>query len=135
MALRDVALTDSDTVAAPCFSVKDEMPMDPTFMVSLKSTVMDAPVATSVAPLAGLRFVMVGGEPAWVTVWVRPATVSVPVRVFAPVLAATEKVAVPLPVPLELVVIQESALLVADHAQPLCVATDTVPDPAAYPRD
>ena len=68
MALRDVALTDADTVVVPCFSVKDEVPMDATFMVSLKSTVMVVSVATPVAPLAGLRFVMVGGAPAWVTV-------------------------------------------------------------------
>jgi hypothetical protein len=61
--------------------------------------------------------------------------VNVPVLAFAPVLAATVKVAVPLPVPLALVVIHEGAVLVAVQAQPLCVATDTLPDPASYPRD
>ena len=74
---------------------------------------------------------MVGGTPAWVTVWVRPAIVSVPVLAFAPVLAATVKFAVPFPVPLEDRCDPGGRLLVAVQAQPLCVATVTLPDPAA----
>jgi hypothetical protein len=124
-------VTVPETVELPWVSLKDEVLIDAAFMVSLKSTVIAVSTATPVAPLAGLRFVMVGGAPAWVTVWVRPAIVSVPVLAFVPVLAATVKVAVPLPVPLEVVVIQEGALLVAVQAQPPCVATVTLPDPAA----
>jgi hypothetical protein len=100
-------------------------------MVSLKFTVTVVLVSIPVAPPAGVLPVMVGGAPACVTVWVRPAIVSVPVLAFTPALAVTVKVAVPLPVPLEVVVIQEGALLVAVQAQPPCVATVTLPDPAA----
>ena len=63
-----------------------------------------------------------------VNVW--PAMVNVPVRELEPVLAATEKVTVPLPVPLapDVIVIQV-ALLVAVQGQPLLAATLELPLP------
>ncbi len=59
-----------------------------------------------------------------------PPTLKLPVRE-APVLALTEKLTVPLPVPLapEVIVIQLS-LLLAVHEQLLAVVTVTVPLPA-----
>ena len=59
-------------------------------------------------------------QPAWVTVNVRPAMVSVPVRVVAlPKLGATEKTTSPLPLPAcpDVMVIQ-SELSVAVQSQP-----------------
>ncbi len=60
------------------------------------------------------------------TVNVRPAIVSVPVRVELPVLGATLKLTFPFPLPLapEVTVIHD-ALLVAVHAQPEVVETWT----------
>ena len=64
----------------------------------------------------------------WVTDRVWPATFKLPVLA-EPGLAATAKETAPFPVPLapEVIVIQLS--LVADHAQPLPVLTDTLPLP------
>jgi ABC-type dipeptide/oligopeptide/nickel transport system permease subunit len=105
------------------------------FIVSLKVTVIAVLVSTPVAPPAGLWPVIVGGAPAWVTVWVRPAIVSVPVLAFAPVLAATLKDAKPLsPAPLEDVVTQPT-LLEADQEQPLCVHTSALPEPPEELKD
>ena len=55
--------------------------------------------------------------PSWVTVNVWPATVSVPVRGDVLVLAATEYVAVPLPVPLPDVIVTQGRVLVAVQGQ------------------
>ena len=73
---------------------------------------------------------------AWVTVKVPFAIVSVPERA-GPVLAATEKVTVPFPVPLEPdPIVIHAALLVAVHAQPAAAVTDTgVPLPPAATID
>jgi hypothetical protein len=58
--------------------------------------------------------------PAWVTVTVLPATVSVPLRPTDEVLAATEKVTLPFPVPLApAVIVIQLTLLVAVQAQEL----------------
>src|SRR4051812_1232010 len=63
--------------------------------------------------------------PCWLTVTVCPATVSVPLR--APLAAATEKVTVPLPVPLAPdVIVMKSDRLVAVQVQDASVVTFTV---------
>jgi hypothetical protein len=74
--------------------------------------------------------------PACVTVNVRPAMVSVPVRELAPVFAATEYVTVPFPLPLapEAILIQET-LLAAAQLHPLDAVTVTLPDSASEPWD
>ena len=67
--------------------------------------------------------------PACVTVWVRPAIVSVPVREVLLVLASTEYVTVPLPAPVAPVVtLSQELLLMAAHGQfdPVAV-TATLP--------
>ncbi len=76
--------------------------------------------------------VNVHGTPAWVTVTVWPAMVSVPVRGDVSVLAAMENATVPLPLPLapEVTVSQE-ALLVAVQLQPVVVVTVALLEPAA----
>jgi hypothetical protein len=61
--------------------------------------------------------------------------VRVAVRLPVPVLAATLKVAEPLPVPLPATTVTQVALLVADHAQPAVVVTDAAPDPPALAND
>ena len=81
------------------------------------------------------EIVNVQGTPACVTVKVCPAIVRVPVRELVPVLAVTDHVTVPAPVPLAGVhVSQVVALLELVHVQvePLGV-TVTVPLPAADP--
>jgi len=72
--------------------------------------------------------------PAWVTVTVRPATVSVPVREVSAALAATEIVTVPLPEPLApAVTVIQDALETAVQAHPVVVVTVrlALPPPAA----
>ena len=75
-----------------------------------------------------------GGAPAWVTVTVWPAMVSVPVRGDVPVFAAIENATAPLPLPLapEVIVSQE-ALLVAVQLQPAAVVTVLLLELAAAP--
>ena len=70
------------------------------------------------------------------TVKVRPAIVSVPVRDDALVFAATLKPTVPFPEPAapDVIVIQ-AALLTALHAQPALAVTPTVPEPPAAATD
>jgi hypothetical protein len=64
--------------------------------------------------------------PACVTVNVRPATVSVPMRWPVPVFGATVKATLPAPLPdAPLVIVIQAALLVAVHAQPVLAATDS----------
>jgi hypothetical protein len=67
------------------------------------------------------------------TVNVRPATVSVPVRLLVPVFAVTAKVTVPSPEPLAPPVTdsQDVLLLAADHVHPSAAVTPTVDEPAA----
>jgi hypothetical protein len=70
-----------------------------------------------------------------VTVNVRAATLSVPLRA-APVLAATLKVTVPLPLFVAPdVIVAHDTLLVADHAHPAAATTATgVPAPPPAPK-
>ena len=71
--------------------------------------------------------------PSWLTLTARPATSTVPSRA-APVLAATEKEAVPDPDPeLPAVMVIQVALLAALQAQPPTVFTLTEADPPAAP--
>jgi len=83
------------------------------------------------------RLVGAGGAAtglSWVTVMVRPATVSVPVRDAVDVFADTVYVTVPFPLPLlPLVILTQLRLSVALHAQPLVVVTATLAElpPAA----
>ena len=57
---------------------------------------------------------------AWLTVYVWPAMVAVPVRGVVTVLAATVRATVPLPLPLApLVTVIHDAVLAAVHAQPV----------------
>jgi len=74
--------------------------------------------------------------PVCVTVTVWPATVTVPVREAPPLLSATLKPAVPLPVTLlpDVSVIQP-ALLAVVHAHVLLVVALTVSVPAVAPKD
>jgi hypothetical protein len=71
-----------------------------------------------------------------VTVIVRPAIVSVPVRLELPVLAAIENAAVPLPVPDDpLVIASQPALALAVQAQVLPAVTETDDEPAVAAAD
>lgn len=73
--------------------------------------------------------------PAWVTVNVAPAIVSVPVRP-DPVFAATPKVTVPLPDPVAPpVIVIHDALLEAVQLQPVAAVTLLLPLPAAPVKD
>src|ERR1051326_8357616 len=85
---------------------------------------------------AGGLIEIVGQPLACVTVKVFPAMVIVPVR-RSPLLAATEKLTVPLPDPLPplLIVIQLGLLLVAVQAQPVPAVTFTLPLPPLEPND
>ena len=91
---------------------------------------MGAAIATLDAPPADVADADPGvsakehERPAWVTVKVLPAIVTVPVRALVEVLATTTTCAVPLPLPdvPEASVIHE-ALLVAVHAQPVVAVT------------
>jgi hypothetical protein len=71
----------------------------------------------------------------WLTVNVRPATVSVPVRA-GPVVATTANWTVPLPFRLPaFVIVIHDALLAAVHSHPATVVTATVPEPPAFGTD
>ena len=77
------------------------------------------------------------GSPAWVTVNVWPATVSMPFRAAPVGFPATVNAAVPDPLPLapDVIVIQD-AVLAAVQAQPSIVVTAIgVPGPPAAPMD
>jgi hypothetical protein len=75
------------------------------------------------------------GEAAWLTVKVRPAIVSVPVR--APDwFGATVKLTLPLPLPvLPAPTVIQLALLAAVHAHPLAVVTLALPPDPPQPTD
>ena len=63
---------------------------------------------------------------------VRSAIVNVPVRSLPVAFAATVKLTVPFPVPLDpLLTVIQAALLTAVHVQPACVVTETAPVPPA----
>ena len=63
---------------------------------------------------------------------VRPAIVSVPVRLLSVVFLGTEYSTVPFPVPLDpLVMVIQLVLLTAVHAHPVCVVTETLSVPAS----
>ena len=67
---------------------------------------------------------------------VRPAIVSVPLRLAVAVFAATLNPAVPGPVPdAPLVTVIHDALVVAVHAQPAPAVTPVLPVPPAAPND
>ena len=70
--------------------------------------------------------------PAWVTVTIWPATVSVAVLPLAAVLAAALNAAAPAPFPTAPdVTVNQAALLVAVHAHPVGAVTVTEPEPPA----
>jgi hypothetical protein len=65
-----------------------------------------------------------------------PAIVILPVREDVFGLEATEYLTVPLPVPeLPAVIVTQSRALMTDHAQPLCVVTLTLSEPASPPYE
>lgn len=74
------------------------------------------------------------GAPAWVTVTVWPATVSVPVRGELAVFAAMENATPPLPLPVAPdVIVSHAALLAAVQVQPASVVTVLLLEVAAAP--
>ena len=104
----------------------------PAVVVTL--TVPEPPAAAN-DWLAGERL-KVQAAPAWVTVNVLPATVSVPVRGVVAVVAAAVKLTDPLPVPLApALIVSHATLLVADHPHPAPAVTPTVPLPPAAATD
>src|SRR5437868_12963814 len=73
---------------------------------------------------------------AWLTVNVWPATVSVPARASGELLAATEKLTIPLPLPLApAVTVSHAAFLTAVQPQPAPAVTPTDPVPPPAPND
>ena len=96
-----------------------------------------------VTPLRGIQEMKnvcmlpeITGAPDWVTVWLLPATVMVALLEFEPVLADTEYVTVPLPLPLfpDVIFIQ-STLSVAVQLHPPGAVTLTVPVPPLSVND
>jgi len=78
----------------------------------------------------------VQGTPAWVTVTVWPAIVSVALRATLDALAVTLYVTVPFALPLApAVTVSHAALLVAVHAQPVAAVTLTEPVPVGAGSD
>jgi hypothetical protein len=72
----------------------------------------------------------------WVIVKVLPPAVMVPVRDEVPVFAATEKLMVPDPEPLDPdVIVIHAALLTAVHRQPSATFRPTLPVPPSAGRD
>jgi hypothetical protein len=90
-------------------------------------------VPTAPVSVAGAVKARGGAAAAWLTVTVCPATERVPDRA-APVFSATEKVTVPVPVPLTPdVTVMNDAFDKAVHAQPEFAFTVTVDEPAVAP--
>jgi hypothetical protein len=96
-------------------------------------------VRVAVPPVVGNEALVVGRSiehvvttAAWVTVNVCPATVTVPVRALAPLLAATVKETA---VALVVVTVIQEALEVAVQAQPVEAVTSTLPLPPAAEKD
>src|SRR5438067_1472508 len=102
-------------------------------MLPLPSTATAWPVSAPVPPKRCTQGPAVEAAPAWVTVNACPAMLSVPVRELVLVLAATDHVTVPLPVPLAGVQLSQAALLDGVQAQPVPPATLSVPLLAAEP--
>ena len=72
----------------------------------------------------------------WVTVYVWPPAVIVPVREDVVGLAATVKAIVPEPDPLApVVIVIQTALLTAVHAQPAPAVIETIPEPPSPGTD
>jgi hypothetical protein len=98
--------------------------------VEVTVTLVDSPAAIEVL-LAGLMVAVQACAPLWVTVKVRPAIVTVPVRCAVAEFAAMVMLTVPLPVPLApAVTVIHPALLTAVHAQ-VAVTLTLVDSPAA----
>ena len=137
-------VTDPVRCAVPVFAatVTLTLPLpvlpDPTvnhaaLLVVLHAQVLPVVTATAtLSPAAGEvrlvgAIVNVHGAPAWLTVYVWPAMVSVPVRGVVAVFAAIEKPTVPLPDPAAPeVIVSQAALLAAVQAQPAAALTPTV---------
>ena len=93
--------------------------------------VVEVPPAAAIVLAVG-EIANVHDEPDCVTVTVRPATVSVPVRWAVEVLVAALNVTVPFPLPLAPpVTVSQAALLVAVHAHPVPLVTAVVNAPPA----
>ena len=95
-------------------------------------TVPLPPAAANDCGLALTVNVHGGGAPACVTANVWPATVTMPLRSFVAVFAATSRRTVPLPLPFAPApIVIHGVLEDADHVQPAPAATETVTDPPA----
>ena len=96
------------------------------------------PVAASAPAETPFGAMVMSHVPAWATVTVRPATVSVPLRGDVDVFAATRNATAPLPLVLgpapDVIVIQD-ALLEADQTHPEGIVTDTTRDPPVASKD
>ena len=93
-------------------------------LVVVTAAVCDPPAAITLCAVGAMLKLH---APAWVTVTVCPAIVSVPVRGLVEVFAATVYATVPFPVPLPpLVTVIQDALLAPVHAQPLVAVTVVV---------
>jgi hypothetical protein len=102
--------------------------LDPEATVDVPDGLMDPPVPAEA--------VMVKLDvPAWLRVNVWPAILDAKVRDELDVLAATEYVTVPLPVPLEPESIVTHDVPPAVQLQPVCVVTSTVPVPPEAAKD
>jgi hypothetical protein len=93
---------------------------------------LEVPASAATDSVVGAT-VNVQDEPDWVTVTASPATVTMPVRALAPVLAAMLSVTAPLPLPEAGLTVIHDTLLVAVQPQPEGAVTVTldVPAPAA----
>ena len=126
------------------------LPVAPALMVShvallvavhaqpLAAVTVTVPVIPADVTLAD-AWEIVGAQvaaPAWVTVNVEPAIVSVPVRLVVPVLAAMLNVTVPDPeLDAPLLTVIHALLLTAVHKQPELTVTVLLPVPPVAPTD
>jgi hypothetical protein len=93
---------------------------------------LTVPPPAPTSQLGGVTEYEQATPPAWVTVTVWPAMVSVPVRGLLAGFSAIAKVTVPGPLPLlPAVMVSHAAPLLAVQAQPLGAVTVTLPVPAA----
>jgi hypothetical protein len=113
--------------AALLVAVQPQLPPAVTVTVPVP---VPAPTETPVGAMLKVQ------APACVTVKVRPAMVTVPVREAVDALAATLYPTTPPPVPLApLVIVIHAALLVAVQLHPLAAVTATLPDVAPAAAD
>jgi hypothetical protein len=132
-AVEVLAVTTKPTTPFPLPEPPLPIVIQETLLVAVQAQPLAAVTDTvALSPAAG-EFQLTGemekvqGTPAWVTVKVWPATVSVPVRDDVEVLAATVNATEPLPLPdAPLVTVIHAALLLAVQAQPLVVVTAIV---------